>query len=197
MESSADLATMKAEVLSCRKCPLHTIRNKPVFGEGNPNAGIFIIGEAPGREEDLAGRPFVGRSGELLDKIFAACGFNRSEQLYIGNIIKCRPPGNRAPLPGEVSQCLPYLHKQIEWIDPSIIILLGASALNNIVDTNLKISRERGKWIRQGNRWIMPVYHPSALLRNPSFKRDTWTDFKEIILKYRELVNPKHYSKYV
>ncbi len=197
MEQSADLEALRLEVLSCRRCPLGKSRNKPVFGEGNPNAEIFIIGEAPGRDEDRIGRPFVGRSGELLDKIFTACGFNRSEHLYIGNIIKCRPPGNRTPLPEEVSHCLPYLHKQIEWINPSIIILLGASALANMVDINLKISRERGKWIHQGNRWIMPVYHPSALLRNPSLKRDTWEDFKKIILKYRGLINPEHYSKYV
>lgn len=114
------------EVLSCRRCPLHASRNKPVFGEGDRNAEIFVIGEAPGREEDMAGRPFVGLSGVLLDKIFSACGFTRTEHLYIGNIIKCRPPGNRTPLPGEVSQCLPYLHQQIEWINPSIIVLLGA-----------------------------------------------------------------------
>ncbi len=197
METPAVLDKLKMEVLSCRRCPLHKTRNKPVFGEGNPNAKIFMIGEAPGREEDLIGRPFVGRSGELLDKIFAACGFTRTQHLYIGNILKCRPPGNRTPLPGEVSQCLPYLHKQIEWINPVIIILLGASALNNMVDINLKISKERGKWIRRGNSWIMPVYHPSALLHNPSLKRDTWEDYKKIILKYRELVDPQHFSKYI
>ena len=196
MDPSADLDKLKKQVIACRRCPLFKSRNNPVFGEGNQKAEIFIIGEAPGREEDTIGRPFVGRSGKLLDKIFSACGFTRTEHLYIGNIIKCRPPGNRAPLPGEVSQCLPYLHQQIDWINPSIIVLLGASALTNMVGTNLKISRERGKWIHQGDRWIMPVYHPSALLRNPSLKRDTWEDFKKVILKYRELVHPEHHSNY-
>ena len=196
MEPSADLEKLEKEVIACRRCPLYKSRNTPVFGEGNPNAEIFIIGEAPGRDEDMVGRPFVGRSGELLDKIFSACGFNRAEHLYIGNIIKCRPPGNRTPLPVEVSQCLPFLRKQIEWINPAIIVLLGASALASMVDVNLKITRERGKWIRQGGRWIMPVYHPSALLRNPSLKRETWEDFKKIISKYRELINPKHHSNY-
>lgn len=188
---------MKRDILSCKKCPLGLIRKNSVFGEGNPCADIFIIGEAPGREEDLTGRPFRGRSGELLDKIFSACGFNRAEHLFIGNIIKCRPPDNRTPLPDEVTKCLPYLLRQIELINPTILILLGASALTFMIDKNLKISRERGKWIRQKNRWIMPVYHPSALLRNPLLKRDTWEDYKKIVLKYRDLVNPEHFSKYI
>jgi len=197
MEPYADLEALRLGVSSCKRCPLGKTRNKPVFGEGNPNAKIFIIGEAPGRDEDLTGHPFVGRSGELLDKIFNACGFDRDEHLFISNIIKCRPPGNRTPLPAEVTECLPYLYKQIEWINPTIMILLGASALSYMVDKNLKISRERGNWLHQENRWIMPVYHPSALLRNPSLKRDTWEDFKKIVVKYRELVNPEHFSKYI
>lgn len=179
------------------KCPLGKTRNKPVPGEGNSRAPIFVIGEAPGYEEDLTGKPFVGRSGELLDKIFSACGFNRNEHLFIGNIIKCRPPNNRTPSPEEIRSCIPYLFRQIELINPTIQILLGASALSSLIDKNLKISKERGKWIQRNDRWIMPVYHPSALLRNPSLKKESWEDFKKIILKYRELINPEHYSKYI
>lgn len=197
MALTHELKTIELDISSCRKCPLGNIRNNPVPGEGNSNAAIFIIGEAPGREEDLTGLPFRGRSGELLNKIFSACGFNRDDHLFISNIIKCRPPNNRKPLPEEVRSCLPYLFMQIELINPKILILLGASALAFMVDKNLKISRVRGHWIHQENRWIMPVYHPSALLRNPSLKKDTWEDFKKIVQKYRELVNPDHYSKYV
>ena len=192
-----DLKNIEDEILFCNKCPLGKIRNKPVPGEGNSKAPIFIIGEAPGYEEDQAGKPFVGRSGKLLDKIFAACSFKRETHLFIGNIIKCRPPNNRTPNPDEVSSCIPYLLRQIELIDPKILVLLGASALTTLIDKNLKISKERGKWILQTNRWIMPVYHPSALLRNPSLKRATWEDFKKIIIKYREIVDPEHYCNYI
>ena len=193
----SDLEILEKQIATCMKCPLGKLRNKPVPGEGNSKAPIFIIGEAPGYEEDLSGKPFVGRSGELLDKIFTACGFTRDEHLFIGNILKCRPPNNRTPSPEEIKSCIPYLLRQIELIDPKILILLGASALTTLVDKKLKISQVRGNWILETTRWIMPVYHPSALLRNPSLKRDTWEDFKKIILKYRELVNPEHSSKYI
>jgi DNA polymerase len=189
-----EIEDLKKEVLNCRKCILSQNRTNVVFGEGNLQARIMCIGEGPGYDEDIQGRPFVGKSGQLLDKILKASGFDRNTNIYIANIVKCRPPNNRIPLPEERNQCLPYLHKQIELIDPIIIILLGATALNGLIDEKLKISQVRGQWINWNNRWIMPTYHPAALLRNPSLKKDAWEDFKKVIDKYRELVNPKHHS---
>ncbi|NOY38219.1 MAG: uracil-DNA glycosylase [Chlorobi bacterium] len=194
---NAEFEVLKTEVLNCTKCQLSKTRTHPVFGEGNLHAGIFCIGEGPGRDEDLTGRPFVGRSGQLLDKILAACGFTRKEHVFIGNIVKCRPPNNRAPLPEERSMCLPYLLQQVEFVNPKIIILLGATALNGLLDPKLRISQVRGTWIEWHNRWVMPVFHPSALLRNPNLKRPTWEDFKKVVAKYRELVNPDHTSPYI
>jgi len=192
-----NIEELKREVLSCTRCSLAKTRNHVIFGEGNISAPVFIIGEAPGRDEDLQGRPFVGRSGQLLDKILEACGFNRSEHIFISNIIKCRPPGNRVPMPEETASCKPYLMQQIELINPKIIILLGATALKNIIGQDLRITKLRGDWINWENRIAMPVYHPSALLRNPALKRETWEDFKKIVLKYSELVDPSHYSAHV
>lgn len=189
--------SLKNEVLHCTKCDLAITRSHVIFGEGNPNAGILIIGEAPGRDEDLQGRPFVGKSGQLLDKILAACGFTRDEHVFISNIVKCRPPDNRVPTPQEAATCMPWLLKQIELINPKIIILLGATALKCIAGPDYRITRERGNWLNLQNRPAMPVYHPAALLRDPSLKRDTWEDFKKIVFKYREMVNPQHYSAHV
>ena len=184
---------LRTEILSCEKCGLAPTRNHVVFGEGNPEAEILIIGEGPGAEEDKTGRPFVGRSGKLLDKILDACGFTRMEHVFIANIVKCSPPNNRPPLPEERAACIPYLDKQIEMIDPKMIILLGATALS-MVDTKARITKVRGNWIVWNNRLVMPTFHPSALLRNPNLKKDSWEDFKKVVYKYRELVNPKHFS---
>jgi len=189
--------SLKNEILSCRKCGLAKTRNKVIFGEGNLNAEIFIIGEAPGRDEDLRGHPFVGRSGQLLDKILAACGFNRTDHVFISNIVKCRPPGNREPLQEETQKCLPYLLQQIEYINPKILILLGATALKQMIGPDQRITKVRGTWIDWETRLVMPVYHPSALLRNSALKYDTWEDFKKIVFKYRKIVNPSHYSAHV
>lgn len=189
-----EIATLKEEILQCTKCELAKTRHHVIFGEGNINAAILIIGEAPGRDEDIQGRPFVGKSGQLLDKILAACGFTREEHVFISNIVKCRPPDNRLPTPQEASVCMPWLLKQIELIDPKILILLGATALKYMAGPEHRIIRERGNWLNWQNRLAMPVYHPAALLRDPSLKRDTWEDFKKVVFKYRELVNPAHYS---
>jgi len=191
------MTILRKEILQCRKCALTETRRHVVFGEGNPYAEILIIGEAPGRDEDLQGRPFVGKSGQLLDKILAACGFTRDEHVFIGNIIKCRPPNNRVPTPQEAEICIPWLYRQIELIDPRILILLGSTALKYMAGQEHRITRDRGTWIKLQGRLAMPVYHPSALLRNPSLKRDTWEDFKKVVFKYRELVNPNHYSPFV
>lgn len=191
------MTILRKEILQCRKCALTETRRHVVFGEGNPYAEILIIGEAPGRDEDLQGRPFVGKSGQLLDKILAACGFTRDEHVFISNIIKCRPPNNRVPTPQEAEICIPWLYRQIELIDPRILILLGSTALKYMAGQEHRITRDRGTWIKLQGRLAMPVYHPSALLRNPSLKRDTWEDFKKVVFKYRELVNPNHYSPFV
>lgn len=192
-----ELTILKEEILRCSKCSLSKTRNHVIFGEGNVNAPILIIGEAPGRDEDLTGRPFVGKSGQLLDKILAACGFTRQEHVFISNIVKCRPPDNRVPSPLEAEICIPWLFKQIEIINPQIMILLGATALKYMAGPEHRITRERGNWISLHGRLAMPVFHPAALLRDPALKRDTWNDFKKIVLKYRELVNPNHHSDHI
>jgi len=188
---------LKQEVLSCKKCELHHTRHNVIFGEGNHGAKILIIGEAPGHDEDIIGRPFVGKSGQLLDKILAACGFTREQHVYISNIVKCRPPGNRVPTDQEAKTCIPYLMKQIELIDPLILIPLGASALRVFFGKEYRITQVRGNWLNWYNKLVMPVYHPAALLRNPNLKRDTWEDYKKVVYKYRELVDPQHYSEHV
>ncbi len=188
------LEILREQVSGCKKCELHRQRNNIVFGDGNPEAEIMLISEGPGYHEDMQGKTFVGKSGQLLDKILGACGFQRDKHLFIANIVKCRPPNNRDPLPQEREACVPYLYQQIKIIDPKIIILLGSTALKGLVDPNAKITQLRGNWINWQNRLAMPTYHPSALLRNQNLKRPVWEDFKKIIDKYREIVDPKHYS---
>jgi len=199
MESSQpqNLESLRPGILNCTLCGLARTRNHVIFGEGNPNAGIMLIGEAPGRDEDIQGRPFVGLSGQLLDKILAACGFTRNEHVFISNIVKCRPPGNRLPSTDEASLCMPWLLRQIEIINPKIMILLGATALKYMAGSDYRITKDHGKWISISDRLAIPVYHPAALLRDPSLKRDTWEDFKIIFHKYRELVDSKHHSPYI
>lgn len=189
------MESLKNRILNCKDCDLYKTRNHAVWGEGNKNAPILLIAEAPGFEEDRTGRPFVGKSGQLLDKILSVCGFTREEHVFMSNVIRCRPPGNRVPTDEEVNSCIPYLFEQIEIVNPKIVIPLGATALKRLYkDNSLKISRLRGTWMEWEGRLVMPVYHPSALLRNPGLKRDTWEDFKKVITKYRELVNSEHYS---
>jgi uracil-DNA glycosylase family 4 len=196
-EPENDFDRLRQKVLSCKRCDLAQTRNNAIFGEGNPYAAIMIIGEAPGHDEDLQGRPFVGKSGLLLDKILEACGFTRQKHVFISNIVKCRPPDNRVPTPGEAALCIPWLIDQIVLINPGIMILLGASALKYMAGPDHKITRDRGKWISCQGRLTMPVYHPAALLRDPSLKRDTWEDFKKIVNKYREKYDPEHFSAHV
>ncbi len=183
---------LSKQVSVCTQCDLHKERKNAVFGMGNPFAEIMIIGEGPGQEEDKQGLPFVGKSGQLLDKILAACGFNREEHVFIANIVKCRPPDNRDPLPEERDACLPWLFRQISAIRPKIIILLGSTAVKGLIDPNAKITQLRGKWMEWEGFLVMPTFHPSALLRNPDLKKDAWEDFKLLVMKYRELVDPDH-----
>jgi len=188
---------LRENILQCKKCGLANTRHHVIFGEGNYQAEIMVIGEAPGKDEDLQGRPFVGLSGQLLDKILAAYGFTLEEHIFISNIVKCRPPENRVPTPQEAAVCMPWLLKQIELVDPKILILLGATALKYMMGPDHRITRERGNWLTWQNRLVMPVYHPAALLRDPSLKHDTWEDFKKVVYKYRELADPEHYSAHV
>jgi DNA polymerase len=185
------------EVGSCNRCGLHEHRSRAVFGTGNPYAELMVIGEGPGEEEDKQGLPFVGKSGQLLDKILGAAGFSREENVFIANIVKCRPPENRDPTPDERTTCLPFLLLQIELIQPSIIILLGGTALKGLIDPDGKITQVRGKWMKWHQFHVMPTYHPSALLRNPDLKKDVWADMKLVMQKYRELVDPEHQSPHI
>jgi DNA polymerase len=188
---------LKEEVARCTRCILHRYRNNVVFGDGNPAARIILVGEGPGYDEDQQGIAFVGRAGQLLDKILYACNFTRQEHVYIGNIVKCRPPQNRVPSTEEMIACLPYLEEQIMLIDPVIIVAMGATALKGLIGKNVSITESRGKWMIWNNRMLMPTYHPAALLRNPGLKKDAWNDFKNIVLKYRELVNAGHTCDYI
>ena len=185
------------EVRICQRCELHQNRAQAVFGTGNPYAEIMVVGEGPGEEEDRQGLPFVGKSGQLLDKILGAAGFSRENTVYIANIVKCRPPENRDPLPEERSACLPFLLLQIELIRPAILILLGSTALKGLIDPNAKITQLRGKWMEWNDILVMPTYHPSALLRNPELKKDVWDDMKLVVQKYREIVDAAHKTPFL
>ena len=165
------------EVESCERCPLFKSRINPVFGEGNPRAEIMFVGEAPGREEDVKGRPFVGAAGRLLTRMIEAIDLRRSD-VYIANVLKCRPPGNRDPLPEEVDACKEFLFKQIELINPKVICGLGSHATRTLLETSESISKLRGKVHTCRSKMFVPTYHPAALLRNAGWKRPAWEDLK-------------------
>lgn len=187
-----DLEQLRTEVIGCQSCGLRAGCRGVVFGEGQPTARLVLCGEGPGADEDRLGRPFVGAAGQLLDKILAASGFERFTHTYILNVVKCRPPGNRTPTDEERAACLPNLKAQLRLIRPQIVVLLGATALQTVIDPQARITRLRGQWIQRDGVWYMPTYHPAALLRNPDYKKDVWRDFKLVIDKYRELVDPLH-----
>ncbi|NOY24015.1 MAG: uracil-DNA glycosylase [Acidobacteria bacterium] len=170
---------MAAEVLSCEKCGLRKTRNKPVFGEGDLHTDLMFIGEGPGRDEDQQGIPFVGRAGQLLTKIINAIELDRKD-VYITNIVKCRPPGNRDPLPEEAEACHPYLAEQIRLIQPKVICTLGRHASQVILNTTESISRLRNRFHKINGIMVMPTYHPAYLLRNASGKRPVWEDMQKI-----------------
>jgi uracil-DNA glycosylase family 4 len=170
----------------CHKCRLAETRNNVVFGEGNENAEIMFVGEGPGYYEDIQGRPFVGRAGQLLDKMIEAIGFKRND-VYIANVVKCRPPENRNPLEDECNACLDYLRWQVKLIKPKIIVCLGAVSAKNLISPDFSISRQRGQFVFKGGIYFMPTYHPSYLLRNESVKKDSWNDFKNIAAKIKEI----------
>ena len=164
----------------CSRCKLHTLgRRQVVFGVGNPNAELMFVGEAPGADEDIQGEPFVGRAGQLLTKIIEAIELKR-EDVYIANVIKCRPPGNRNPEPDEVEQCEPFLFRQIDIIKPRVIVALGKFAAQCLLKTDAPITRIRGREFTYRDAVLIPTYHPAYLLRNPSAKRDVWEDMKKV-----------------
>jgi uracil-DNA glycosylase family 4 len=164
----------------CRRCKLHALgRRQVVFGVGNPNADLMFVGEAPGADEDVQGEPFVGRAGQLLTKIIEAIDLKRSD-VYIANVIKCRPPGNRNPEPDEVERCEPFLFRQIDLVKPKVIVALGKFAAQSLLKTNDPITRLRGREYRFRSAILMPTFHPAYLLRNPSSKREVWEDMKRV-----------------
>ncbi len=167
-------------IKDCQRCPLAKSRKNLVFGEGNPQAEIIFVGEAPGADEDRQGRPCVGRAGQLLTRMLGAIDLTR-EDIYIANILKCRPPGNRDPLPSEVALCRPYLDQQIEMIDPQVICALGRIAAQTLLDTRLSLGELRGFLHPFRDRKLLVTYHPAALLRNPHLKRPAWEDLKLLL----------------
>jgi len=180
-ERASLLAQVRGDLGDCTRCPLHETRNEIVFGEGNPEAPVVFVGEGPGAEEDKTGRPFVGRAGELLGKIIESVGWQR-EDVYICNIVKCRPPGNRDPQPEEVATCKPYLERQIEAIQPLAIVTLGKPAASTLLGRNIAITKARGTWQEWNGIPLMPTFHPAYLLRN--YTRETrmavWDDLRAV-----------------
>jgi DNA polymerase len=174
------LEEIRAEMGDCRRCKLYGGRKKLVFGDGAANARLMFVGEAPGADEDQQGVPFVGASGQLLNKMLTNLGLRR-EEVYIANIIKCRPPGNRDPEADEVATCLPFLEKQIQAIRPQVIVILGRPAAHALLRTKEPITRLRGHWQRYHNIRVMPTFHPSYLLRAPQERRKTWADMQQVM----------------
>lgn len=178
-----NLEAMREIVRTCRNCRLCQSRQNTVFGEGNPNARLMFIGEGPGADEDASGRPFVGAAGQLLDKMITAMQFSRQE-VYIANIVKCRPPSNRNPEPDEAASCIGYLKKQIELIKPECIVLLGAVASRFLLEKREGVNKLRGKWMDCNGIPTMVTFHPSFLLRTPEAKREAWSDLQQVMAKF-------------
>jgi len=183
--STDSLESLKNEISSCKKCSLHKTRHNIVLGSGDPNARLMFIGEAPGEDEDLQGLPFVGRAGQLLTKIIEAMGLKRSD-VYIANILKCRPPNNRPPLPIEIIECENILKRQINMIKPKIICTLGKFASQTLLRTESTISNLRGNFKEYNGIKLMPTFHPAYLLRNPAGKKLVWLDMKKIMKELHE-----------
>lgn len=179
-QSSADsLERIRADLGDCQRCKLGKTRTKIVFGEGNPKADLVFVGEAPGEQEDLSGRPFVGRAGQLLEKMIQAIGLQR-DQVYICNVVKSRPPGNRNPEPDEIEACKPYLHRQLDVLRPKVIVALGKFAAQTLLKTETRISELRGNFFDYRGVKLIPTFHPSYLLRNPSAKKEAWDDLQKV-----------------
>lgn len=175
------LTTLAEEVKRCSKCALHAGRTQTVFARGNPAAELCFVGEGPGADEDAQGVPFVGKAGQLLDRMIAAMN-RRPEDVYICNIVKCRPPNNRKPEPAEMAACVDYLSEQLSLVSPRVIVALGATAVQGLFGTTEGITRLRGKWrLYKGKTPVMPTFHPAYLLRAPAAKREVWADLQEVM----------------
>jgi uracil-DNA glycosylase len=174
------LLKIREDIGDCTRCKLHKGRNKIVFGDGNPRAQLVFVGEGPGADEDMQGLPFVGRAGKLLTQMIEAMGLQRAD-VYICNVVKCRPPENRAPEPDEVATCSPYLLRQIDVIQPKVIVCLGAVAAKTLLETTRGISQFRGQWLEWRGHKLMATYHPAYLLRNPPAKADVWKDLQKVM----------------
>ncbi len=180
-ERKRRLAVTSEEARACTKCGLHVGRTQAVFSRGNPMAELVFVGEGPGADEDRLGEPFVGKAGQLLDKMIAAMGYAPSD-VYICNVVKCRPPENRKPEPGEMASCMPYLHEQLAVIRPRAIVALGATAVQGLIGSAEGITRMRGTWkIYRGSIPVMPTFHPAYLLRDPTKKADVWSDLQQVM----------------
>jgi uracil-DNA glycosylase family 4 len=174
------LLKIRSDLGECTRCKLHKTRNSIVFGDGNPKAELVFVGEGPGHDEDMQGLPFVGRAGKLLTQMIEAMGLQRKD-VYICNVVKCRPPENRAPEKDEVTPCSPFLLRQIDAIAPKVIVCLGSTAAQTILETNRGISHFRGQWLEFRGRKLMATYHPAYLLRNPSAKVEVWKDLQKVM----------------
>lgn len=189
----ASLGELRAECEKCEKCELCRTRTNLVFGTGNENAEVLFIGEAPGRDEDLSGVPFVGRSGQLLDKYLDAVGLDRNRNIYIANILKCRPPDNRDPNGNEQERCIPWLREQVRVIRPKIIVCVGRIAAQKIIGEKFLVSKQHGEFFERNGVLLMGTYHPAALLRNPNNKPLAFEDFLKLREKIKE-VCPETYK---
>ena len=182
-----NLQTLEAQCQSCQNCPLGKTRTNLVFGVGVPNAKVMFVGEGPGAQEDAQGKPFVGLSGQLLDKYLNLIDLDRSKNIYIGNMVKCRPPLNRDPKQEETEACLPWLRKQVKALQPRIIVCLGRIAAQRLISPDFRVTRQHGEFIEKGGILMMGTFHPAALLRNPAQKADTLADFQALRDKMTEL----------
>ena len=178
---------LQRECMNCQKCELCQTRHNVVFGVGNKDAEVLFIGEGPGENEDLQGEPFVGRGGQLLDKMLYSVDLSREKNIYIANIVKCRPPKNRDPKPEEQAACTPWLRNQYKLMKPKIIVCLGRVAAKKLINPDYRITREHGQWICSNGVWMTAIYHPSALLRDLNKRPDTFEDLLSIRSKYREV----------
>lgn len=186
IEPVDSLAQLKQQALGCTACGLRAGCTQVVFGEGDLDADLMLIGEGPGADEDEQGRPFVGRAGQLLNKILEAAGYKR-EEVYITNVVMCRPPGNRTPLGPEIATCLPWLEEKIRLVRPRILVLLGSTASRALISPDVRITAIRGRWHHLNGMYIMPTFHPAALLRDPGKKKLVWEDFQEVRDLHRRL----------
>ena len=178
---------LKQNCLECAKCPLCQARTQVVFGTGNPQSEVMLIGEGPGEQEDLQGKPFVGRSGKLLDQMLADIGLDRNKNIFIANIVKCRPPNNRDPLPDEQETCINWLRNQVAFLKPKIIVALGRIAAMRTINPEIKITRDHGVFYKKKKTWMMATLHPAALLRNPAQKPGAVQDFLNLQDKIKEI----------